>query len=62
MGKVNPMIQHARIIVDKGRKLALVRELALALGCGPDVVADIQKHYGYRKAELEAIKEQGGLK
>ena len=54
-------IKHAKIIVDKGRKIALVRELALALECGPDLVADIQRHYGYKKQELEAVKKEGGL-
>lgn len=54
--------KHAKIIVDKGQKIALVRELALALNCGADLVADIQRHYGYRKLELDAIKKQGGIK
>jgi len=54
-------IKHAKIITDQGQKIALVRELALELDCGPDLVADIQKHYGYRKLELDAIKKQGGI-
>lgn len=42
---------------DKGCKIALVRDLALQLGCDADLVADIQKHYEFEKLKLNHIKE-----
>ena len=41
---------------DKGCKIGLVRDLALALDCDPEVVADLQGHYECKKEQLAKIK------
>lgn len=42
---------------EKGCKIALVRDLAIQLGCDPELVADIQRHYKVQKLKLNRIKE-----
>lgn len=59
MGKV--ALKHAKLIVQNGKKIALVRELAIQLGLDADLVADIQKHYLYKVEELNFVKREGGL-
>jgi hypothetical protein len=54
-------VKHARKIVDEGRKIGLVRDIARQMGLDPDLIADIQKHYRYKVQELDFVKREGGL-
>ena len=54
-------IQECRLIVQKGRKIALLRDLAIEFGCDPEVVADLQGHYKMKKLKLNHIKQEHGL-
>ena len=62
MEKVRKMaIQECRLIVQKGRKIALLRDLAIEFGCDVEVVADLQGHYEVKKEKLDYIKLEHGL-
>ena len=54
-------IQECRLIVQSGRKIALLRDLALQLGCEPELVKDLQVHYEFKKLKLDHIKAENGL-
>ena len=54
-------IQECKLIVQKGLKIALLRDMALEFGCDPELVADLQRHYYVKKLKLNRIKEEHGL-
>ena len=45
---------------DKGCKIALVRDLAIQLGCDPEVIAFLQEHYDIEKQQLIHTEEGNG--
>ena len=49
-------IQQCKLIVRDGRKIALLRDIAIQLGCDVDVVSDLQYRYGIKKLKLDYIK------
>ena len=42
---------------EKGRKIGLLRDMAIAFNCDPEVVAFLQEHYDIEKQQLNHIKE-----
>jgi len=54
-------IQQCKLIVRDGRKIALLRNLALSLGCDIEVVSDLQYRYGIKKLKLDYIKLEHDL-
>ncbi len=54
-------IQECKLIVQKGLKIALLRDLAIEFGCDAEVVADLQGHYKVKKLKLDHIKSEHGL-
>jgi len=54
-------IQECKLIVREGRKIALLRDLALEFGCEPELVADLQRHYSVKKSKLNFIKSEHKL-
>lgn len=54
-------IQQCKLIVRDGRKIALLRDLAIQLGCDVEVIASLQYWYGIKKLKLDHIKKEHGL-
>ncbi len=54
-------IQQCKLIVRDGRKIALLRDIAISIGCDVDVVSDLQGHYEFKKLKLNHIKQEHGL-
>ena len=42
---------------EKGRKIGLLRDMAIAFNCDPEVIAFLQEHYDIEKQQLNHIKE-----
>ena len=62
MGEVRERAkQECKLIVKKGLKIALLRDLALEFGCDADLVADLQRHYSVKRDKLNLIKQEHGL-
>ena len=57
----NKVVSHCKKIVDQGQKIALVRDLAIALTGDADLIADIQRHYEIKVKQLARAKSEGGL-
>ena len=54
-------IQQCKLIVRDGRKIALLRDIAISIGCDVDVVLGLQYQYGIKKLKLNHIKKEHGL-
>ena len=53
-------IAHANKVYDMGQRIAIVRDIALALELDAEVVADIQRHYADRKIQLNFLQQEMG--
>ena len=42
---------------EKGRKIGLLRDMAIAFNCDPEVIAALQEFYNIEKQQLNHIKE-----
>ena len=42
---------------EKGRKIELLRDMAIAFNCDPEVIAALQEFYDIEKQQLNHIKE-----